>query len=492
MKSIYPSTTMCDFYKLSHRAQYPQGTQKVYSTWTPRKSLIEGIDSVIAFGFQGFIKETLIEHFNTNFFNRPKEEVVKEYERLVKYTLGEQFTDSTHIAQLHDLGYLPIKIMALPEGTATPIRVPMLTIENTDERFPWLTNYLETIMSCSLWQMSTSATVAKQYRGILDKYAMETIGSTEGVDFQAHDFSMRGMGGIEAAAKSGAGHLLSFRGSDTIPAIHYLEAYYNADIERELVATSIPATEHSVMCSYGRENEFSTYKHLITEVYPKGFMSIVSDTWDLWYVVNNFLPKLKDDIVKRDGRVVIRPDSGNPVDIICGEPNANNTSAQKGLIESLWDIFGGTISSTGYKVLDSHIGALYGDAITLERAEEICSRLKSKGFASTNVVFGVGSFTYQYKTRDSFGFALKSTYVKVNGKEINIFKDPATDTGHFKKSQTGMVAVVNDLGILKVVDGLTEQQRDSMNNNEMQTIYKDGSLTIQTSLAEIREHVKEN
>ena len=312
-----PATLICDFYKISHRAQYPVKTEKVYSTWIPRTSRITFVDKVAAFGFQAFIKKYLIEYFNDNFFSRPLEDVVDEYSRVVKYCLGDNNPDTSHIEALHSLGYLPILIKAVPEGTLVPVRVPMLTIENTHEDFGWLTNYLETIASCELWQSATNATLALEYRKILDKYATLTSDIPEFVDFQGHDFSMRGMSSLESAITSGMGHLLSFAGTDTIPAILGLENYYNANIENELVGCSVPATEHSIASCGGSSSleEEATFRRLITEVHPSGIVSLVSDTWDLWNVLTNILPNLKEVINARDGKVVIRPDSGDPVDI---------------------------------------------------------------------------------------------------------------------------------------------------------------------------------
>lgn len=505
VKTIVPATLLCDFYKISHKAQYPDGTEVVYSTWTPRSNKhYPSVDKVVAFGMQGMVKKVLIDYFNTHFFARTKEEVVAEYERYLKFALGVAEPDSTHIAELHDLGYLPLEIKTLPEGTKVPMRVPMMTVRNTDNRFFWLTNYIETLASCEMWLPTTAATIADRYRQILDRYAIETVGSTEFVPFQGHDFSMRGMGGIEAAALSGSGHLLSFVGTDTIPAIAYHEAYYNADIESELVGTSIPATEHSVMCAGGADNEFDTYDRLINKVYPSGMVSIVSDTWDLWNTITNILPKLKDGIMARDGKVVIRPDSGDPVDIICGVDWWDNkehfeserhllihpSSEELGVIELLWDIFGGTTNDLGFKELDPHIGCIYGDSITPERAEEILKRLKAKGFASTNVVFGIGSYTYQYNTRDTFGFAMKSTAVVINGEERMIFKDPITDDGT-KKSNTGGVVVVRGIdGELHVTDGLSIEETGAY-INEMRTTFKDGELIVDDSLATIRKRLSE-
>ena len=367
----------------------------------------------------------------------------------------------------------------------------MLTITNTHPDFGWLVNYLETLISCMLWQPITSATIAYEYKKILNKYALETTGNTEGVQWQGHDFSMRGMSSVESAILSGMGHLTSFTGTDTIPAIYQLEQSYKA---QGLIGASVPATEHSVMCMGTKESEIETFRRLI-KLYPTGILSVVSDTWNLWDVCTKFLPELKEEILARDGKLVIRPDSGDPVDIICGESMASiirrknpknkvkpeDFPEYKGVIELLWDIFGGTINEQGYKVLDPHIGAIYGDSITLDRATQICERLKAKGFASTNIVLGIGSFTYQYNTRDTFGFAMKATYGEVNNEAREIFKDPITDDGT-KKSKKGLLRVVQHEQ-LEVIDQQTwEGEQASL----LTTVFKDGKLVKETSLDEIR------
>lgn len=481
---------LTDGYKLDHRRQYPKGTEYVYSNWTPRSCTYfpEANEGVVVFGIQYFIKEYLMNQFKEGFFNLPKDVAISRFKRRIDTFLGKENQVGTkHIEELYDLGYLPIRIKALPEGTLCPIRVPTLTFINTHPDFFWLTNYFETLISTTLWLPMTSATSARLYKKELKRHAEKTGFSKDVMlEFLCHDFSMRGMAGVEAAIMSGMAHMTSFVGSETIPAIEALEKYYNADADKELIAATVPATEHSVMCAGGKEDEFETFKRLITEVYPKGFVSIVSDTWDFWQVMTEYLPRLKDTILTRDGRVVIRPDSGDPVDIICGvvedvvhiedefetSEDAENfyeevilnkvneitphgelgvdeysmifeykgeytkitltniswnrydkqyyfidmcgkkaefkyekldSTIYKGAYELLWDIFGGTINEKGYKVLDTHIGIIYGDSITLERQKEIYKRLEEKGFAATNLVLGVGSFTYQYKSRDSLG-----------------------------------------------------------------------------------------
>lgn len=485
-------TLMCDFYKLSHREQYPEGTEFVYSTLVPRSNkYYEHSDNIVVFGIQSLIKKYFIDMFNKEFFNRPKEEVINEYKRTVKFTLGHENPDAKHLEQLHDLGYLPIDVRALKEGTVVHPNTPIMTIENTHSDFFWLTNYLETIISTQTWQAMTSATLAYDMRKMLDKYALGTVGNTEAVDFQGHDFSMRGMSSLETAQLSSAGHAISFKGSDTVPVVDFLESYYNADVEKEIVVASIPATEHSVMCAngdYETMDEYETYKRMLTEVYPTGVFSIVSDTWDFWGNMTKTLPRLKDIIMERDGKVVIRPDSGDPVKIICGDPDADTEYERKGAVEVLWDTFGGTETEKGYKVLDEHVGLIYGDSINYERAHQICEGLKEKGFASINVVLGVGSFSYQFNTRDTHGFAIKATYAKIKNEEKLIYKNPKTDSG--KRSHKGRVAVYKD-GSWE--DNLNlHQWLNKQNLNQLERVFEDGKLYRDQSLSEIREIIKNN
>ena len=212
----------------------------------------------------------------------------------------------------------------------------------------------------------------------------------------------------------------------------------------------------------------------------------MSDTWDLWKVLTVYLPKLKNEIVEREGKVVIRPDSGDPVDIICGNTNGKNENERKGVIELLWETFNGSVNTKGYRELDPHIGAIYGDSITITRAEEICERLKKKGFASTNVVLGIGSYTYQYNTRDTFGFAMKATYGEVRGKGREIFKDPITDDGT-KRSDRGLMKIELEDGKYKLTDQVTWGEEKQ---GELNEVFRDGKLLIDQTLGEIRRRMK--
>lgn len=479
---------LTDFYKSIHHLAYSDGLTKIVSYWTPRMSRKKDINKVVMFGLQPFIKRYLIDYFNTNFFNQNKDELVKEYKRVIKNTMNERAADTTHIEALYDLGYLPIEIKAVPEGTRVNIKTPMIEITNTHDDFPWLVNYLETLISCHIWQPMTSATIAYRYREIIEKYFNLTV-ENGFVNKACGDFSMRGFSSLESAEASSSGHLLSFTATATIPAILFLEKYYNCNINNEVVGIGTPSTEHSVMCSYGR-NELAAYKRLINEIFPDGVLSIVSDTYDYWNVITEILPILKEDIMKRDGKIVIRGDSGDPVKIICGDKSADNNSPEyKGTVELLWDIFGGQVNSKGYKVLDSHIGTIYGDSITLERCEEICKELMDKGFSVSNCIFGIGSYTYQYNTRDTFGFALKATHAVINGEETFIYKDPKTDDGRFKKSQKGLCYVYKDGNEVKYQDELFFESLKQKDKNLMTTIFKDGKLIKEYTLSEIRNRL---
>ena len=478
---------LTDGYKVDHRSQYPEGTTLVYANLTPRKSRMSGVDHVVFFGLQYAIKKYLIDDFNQQFFSRPKTEVVARYKRRIETYLGPGAITYEHIEALHDLGYMPLEIRALPEGIRVPMRVPMFTIHNTVPEFFWLTNFLETLLSAALWLPCTSATTAAEYRRMLDHYAAVTGSDPGFVDWQGHDFSFRGMGGVEAAMLSGAGHLLSFAGTDSIPAIDFMEMYYNADAEKELVGGSVPATEHSVMCMGTQDGEIATFRRLIEKVYPRGIVSIVSDTWDFWQVITEFMVELKPTILARDGKVVIRPDSGDPVHIICGDPNAPAGSPEnKGAVECLWDTFGGSMTATGFKQLDPHIGVIYGDSITLERCKAICEGLIAKGFSTGNIVFGIGSYTYQYVTRDTFGFAMKATYGEVNGEGRAIFKEPKTDDGT-KRSARGLLRVDRVNGELVLTDNCTwEESADGL----LAPVFRNGKVLKDWTFGEIKAQLK--
>jgi len=481
-----------DFYKVDHRRQYPAGTTEIYSNFTPRyvkecHSLLPDFDNkVVVFGIQAFIHD-LMANWEAGFFERDKSVVIAVYKGLIERALGIDDFDCSHIEELHDLGYLPIRIKAIEEGMRVPIGVPVLTIVNTHPEFFWLTNYLETIISASLWKPMTSATIAFEFKRLLTKYAIKTGADLDFVDYQAHDFSFRGMSGLEDASLSGAAHLTSFKGTDCVSAIELLYNHYDG-FKEAVIGTSVPATEHSVMCCGGSDGEFDTIKRLITEVYPEGIISIVCDSYDFWRTLTEYLPKLKDEINARNGKVVVRPDSGDPVAIISGDGSKSpHDPAYRGALQCLWDEFGGSINAAGYKVLNPKVGLIYGDAITVERASLILEKMEKMGFCSSNIIFGVGSYTYQYVTRDTFGFAMKATSAVINSKRVAIWKDPKTADGS-KKSARGLLYVEWDYECakFKLYDNVTEATEIA---GELTTVFVDGQLCNLTNLGKIRENL---
>lgn len=503
-KSFAPHMT--DSYKLGHIYQYPFGTEQVYTNWTPRSDrllpvLRNALDDfapfegrMVWFGLQAHIKAFLIDAWNESFFHVSRDKAVSRYQRRMDTFFGPGAVSAAHIGALHDLGYLPIEIRALPEGSRVPMRVAAMTIVNTLPEFYWVTNYLETALSSELWKASTVATIAYEYRRLLDHYASLTGAPAEFVQWQGHDFSMRGVDGVERAALAGLGHLLSFTGTDTLAAVDLAEDYYGADASAELIGSSVPASEHSVMCMGGEGDEIGTFRRLVTDVYPSGIVSVVSDTWDFWHVIGSMAAELKPEILARkpdafgNAKVVFRPDSGNPVMVLTGytDEEAKGVDLRPeeaaGAVETLWNVFGGHVNSKGYKVLDSHVGLIYGDSITLDRAQQILHRLKAKGFASTNVVFGIGSYTYQYLTRDSLGMAAKGTAGIVNGETRELFKDPITDSGT-KKSARGYIRVEED------GDSFVQHDRQSFEQSKsgaLRPVFRDGKLLEETTLGQIR------
>lgn len=580
-----------DWYKPSHISMYHEKTEFIMSNFTPRSARLyphfadENDTRVMVAGMQGFVKWFFIDMFQRNFFNVSKKKAIDGLLKHADRSIGKGKVDMSGIEAVYDLGYLPLEIRCLPEGSLSEPGVPVYTVQNTVSGFGWLVNFFESVMSCETWKTMNTATTMRQFRVMCVKAANRTCDNTDHIDFQCHMFAFRGEAGLADAAQSELGHLIHFKGTDTIPSIWYADEYYN--MEDEFVAGSIPASEHSVATTnisflveelkdkhpeatldelrFMAEVEFMN--KYITQLYPDGYVSYVADSYDYWAIITRALPLLKQQIMERDGRLVMRPDSGNPVHIICGEVDHRDikdltdecrdlevaadwlkesivdtvrketdhgecgecsptgymrfggkiykvtvevewnrydkqyyyidgsyvtsieevefTKEQKGTIEILWEIFGGTVNSKGYKVLDPHIGLIYGDSITVERATEIFARLQAKGFASSNIVFGVGSYTTQYATRDSLGSAVKATAAIIDGKEILVSKEPKTDPG--KKSARGCVKVVKgDDGRFKLVDGLGFDEVGSP-DNALRVIFRDGKMVVDESLTTIRE-----
>ena len=537
------SLALTDGYKVGHHLMLAPGTDYLYGTWIPRslKHAPEGIDKIFSMG-QQLTWMWLHDEFQENFFSQPLE-VAKKFGRDMSLYLGQPY-NAKHFEDLHKLGYLPIRVKALPEGIETRPNIPHQTFVNTVPGFAWLTLYLETPVSNLSWKTPTNASIALQYRRNATHWVMKTDSKNAWfIDYACHDFAARGLDPFSTVS-SGLAHAASFIGSDTLVVIDAARYFYGVPEDVVCIA-SVNASEHSVTCTglfYFLEklkageldsaiDEYYSYDVPATrstrenpdlmaiaewlnlrrwmELFPTGILSVVSDTFDLFRVVTEILPRLKSQIMARDGKLVIRPDSGDPVDITCGtnsrrsarwsstgysdanqQPvhNQNSTPQEKGVVELLWDIFGGTVSDEGYRVLDSHIGMIYGDSITLKRQTDIYERLAIKRFAATNVVLGIGSYTYQFNTRDTMGFAAKGAWFEAEGKAYDIYKDPATDNGT-KKSLKGLVAVfLDENGEYVVKTDCSPAEEDS---GELRVIYQDGKFFNLTSLDEIRARVKE-
>lgn len=486
MKQTNPML-LIDFYKAVHAEMLPKGITKSVSYFTPRMSRVKRWNEVAMFGLQGFIKEYLVDYFNEYFFFEYRNKAIGTYKTVMDATLGEGTYGLQKIEDLYDLGYLPIEIKALPEGTLVPMHVPMFSIENTHKDFAWLPQALESLISAEMWHPMIAATVGHTYRQIVNKFYEMTCDDDIPKSKALGAFDFRGEECLQSAVKAGAGWCLSFLNTATVPTIPYLERNYNCDCTKEPVAFGSPSTEHAVMCSnYAIDGDEETLiKRLLTEIYPNTSFSAVLDSYDYWNVVENILPKLKNEIMNHNGCFLVRGDSGDCVDVVTRT------------VFKLWEEFGGTTNSKGYKVLDPHIKAIYGDSITVQRCEQIYDILEKNGFAASNVVLGVGSFSFQCIeedgvlkpfTRDTFSSCIKATYCEIDGKPYPIFKNPKD--GGFKKSQRGLCHVYTGSdGKLTFKDGYTSENLPM--NNLLETVFRDGKLVKEQSLQEIRRVLNE-
>lgn len=477
---------LSDTYKQVHHNMFPRGLTKLVSYWTPRRSMLKEQDHMVFFGLQAFIKEYLITYFKRDFFKLSTDEVQELYTISMDIQLGEGNYDISPILKLHELGYLPIQIRALPEGTLVPMGVPCIEITNTHPDFAWVVQWIECILQVELWKPCAHATIGHMYRELANFYYKKTCDDILRPEMACSDFGMRGMSCMEEAERCSVAWLLSFDKTSTIPAIDYLDKYYFNDCSVSHIGIGAISTEHAVMASnYAVDGDEITFvKRLLTELYPNASFSMVSDTYDYWNMIDNILPACKKEIMQHNGKLLVRPDSGDMVEI------AVKT------IEKLWNTFGGTVNSKGYKVLDSHIGIIYGDGCTLNNVKQVWEELKKKGFAANNIVFGVGAFCFSaivepdgrmvVVTRDMFGIAMKATYGIVNGEPIMIYKDPKTDVSHLKKSHKGCCRIYyDDNEELQCEDGYD----DVFGDGTLRTVFVNGKIYNKETFEDIRERL---
>ena len=479
---------MADTYKNTNPDAMPEGLIKLTSYITPRKSMFKNIDKVVFFGLQGFIQEFLIDLVNETFFKRDKEEVLSEYKSYLDTQIGKQSYDLSRIAALHDLGYLPIKMKALPEGSVVNMGVPCIELTNTHPDFAWVVQWIECIAQSELFGTCNWATMAHEYRKLANDFYEKTTDGANPAMAMA-DFGFRGLG-VDNGIRASSSWLLSFDKTSTIPAMQYIDKMYNAECAKNHIGMGAVSLEHATVCSNLAicETEENLLRRLLTTVYKDTSFSYVSDSFDYWSLVNDTLPKLKKEIMEHNGKFLVRPDSGDIVEISVKT------------VQKLYEIFGGSVNSKGYKELNPKVGIIYGDGCQYSKIEEIWTKLEKLGFAADTILFGVGAFSFTAMctpedgmvclTRDTFGFAMKSTDCVINGKEYTIQKNPKTDQNHLKKSHKGLCCVTKDGDDYVCHDGYTSETLPA--DNLLMTVYRDGQFVRTTNFADIRERLNVN
>ncbi len=450
-----------DGYKLAHMEQYPPQTEYMYSYMIARSS--RKYDRVSFFGLQYYLLHYLQ--------GRVTRQMVNEFFATRESLLGPT-SDllRAQMEQLITLEYLPLHIKAVPEGSAVTLGNVLVTVTNTEPGFFWLVGLVESLL-LKVWYTCTVATYSRTMRKLCEKYALQSCDNKDHVAYQIHDFGYRGASSEETAALGGVAHLLHFKGTDTVPSIAFVKKWYGVKPGTQIGAT-VPGSEHSVMCSYGRDHELDAYQRFL-EVYPEGNVSIVSDTYNYWNVLTVILPQLREKIMDRNGRVIIRPDSGNPELILLGDSTQSDQASPEylGSLRLLDRTFGSTINSKGLKVLHPSIGIIYGDGMYFDRIERILKGCIELGYATSNLVFGCGGILLQSHSRDDLGFAFKATSVTIDGQRKPIFKDPITD--HSKKSHRGLLRLEHDeiSGNWVTLDNQTEKQEQE---GELRTVFHNG------------------
>lgn len=483
---------LCDTYKTVHNMMYPYNLEKLVSYWVPRKSMFQKPENqkMVWFGVQSFVQEYLVDYFNKNFFQQDYDTIVQSYKTTMDIQLDGYYTID-HIIELHQLGYLPLKIKVLPEGSKVNMGIPCIELQNTVKGFAWVVQWVECLLQCELWKICNDATIGHIYHNLAKEWYNKTVDNNVSVYDAFANFDMRGADNIESATRTGAAWLLSSNKTSTIPSLPYINKYYFADLECNKIGVGGISTEHSVISSntaVGIDEE-KLLKKFLTETFVDKSFSFLGDTYDYWNFIDNVIPNCKNEILNHNGKLLIRPDSGDMIEI------SINT------IQKLWEIFGGTINSKGYKVLTPKIGLIYGDGCTVNQLKKIWSKLEELGFAANNIVFGIGAFCFKVffeddkmivNTRDTFGCAMKSTYGIVDGKEIFIHKAPKTDNNNLKTSHKGLVFVEKTNDGFKATDSLTQEQYNEYkktHHNAMTTIFVDGLISNFESFETIRNRL---
>lgn len=447
-----------DSYKLSHFKQYPPGTEHVFSYFENR--LGGRFPYTMFFGLQALIKKYLEGAVVTR-------EYVEEAREFAEQHMGEFNYDGwLHILYEHE-GRLPVRIRAVPEGTLVPESNVLMTIENTDPKTYWLTNHLETLL-VQTWYTSTVATLSHQVRRILLS-ALEKTGDPSLLPFKLHDFGFRGASSVESAGLGGMAHLVNFQGTDTIEAVRYAQRFYGAG----MAGVSIPASEHSTITSWGEANEVEAMRNMLLK-YPTGLVACVSDSFDIDRACSEYWGgKLKEDVLRRDGVLVVRPDSGDIVPMVMN------------VLRRLGNAFGTYHNAKGYRVLNDKVRVIQGDGCTIDTIAEVVNAMVNGGWSLDNIAFGMGGGLLQKVDRDTQKFAFKCSSMTANGNEIDVYKEPKSDPG--KNSKRGRLELVKTLGggFKTVREGEVSLAEQRM----LSTVFEDGQLVKRYSFGEIRERV---
>jgi len=460
--------TLTDSYKTSHWKQYPKGTTKVYSYLESRGGKF---DNTMFYGLQYFIKQYLSGQVVT-------EEKIQRAKKFWDAHLGPNHFNEAgwrHILDKHN-GHLPVRIKAVPEGTVVKTGNVLVTVENTDPEVPWLTNFLESIL-LQVWYPTTVGTLSREVKKNLINYLKKTTSYNPEeisgvVAFMLHDFGFRGVSSVESSGLGGSSHIINFMGTDTVSAILFAQEFYNTE---NPLAFSIPASEHSTITSWGEPFEVKAMENML-DSYPTGLVACVSDSFDIIRACRDYWgTTLRDKILSRDGRLVIRPDSGDPVQTL------------KQIFHILWDKFGGTTNDKGFKVLDPHVRVIQGDGVNFESISDICNMMIEEGFSIENIAFGMGGALLQKVDRDTQKFAFKCSSITINGEEAEVRKNPIeiNEKGErvqsFKKSKAGR---------LKLVDGQTVEHSHDEESDELVEVFLNGEVMKEWTFEEVRERAQ--
>lgn len=456
-----------DSYKASHWLQYPPNTDATFFYVESRGGTY---DRTLFFGLQAILKEYLA---------KPITHADVDEARDLFAAHGEPFNETgwRYIVDHHG-GLLPIRIRAVPEGSVVPTHNALMTIESTDPQAYWVPSYLETML-LRIWYPVTVATVSWHAKQTIRQFLERTSDDPEGqLSFKLHDFGSRGVSSLESAAIGGAAHLVNFLGSDTVSGLCLAKAHYH----EPLAGFSIPAAEHSTITSWGRENEVEAYRNMLKQfAKPGALLAVVSDSYDIYHAIREHWGKtLRQEVIDSGATVVIRPDSGDPVDVV------------HQCLTLLDEAFGHTVNSKGFKVLN-HVRVIQGDGVNPTSIRAILERITSDGYATDNVTFGMGGALLQRLDRDTQKFALKCSAARVDGKWIDVYKDPITDEG--KQSKRGRMTLLKhrEYGNFRTVtvaadaDSLAGVDKPMGFDDAMVTIWEDGEIVTDYTFAEVRE-----